>query len=172
MVEKSQYFKNLIKVVVDNSESKDWKSAVDEWKIIDVVEDEKLEESCICGKEHLRYLFTIKNEENGRKLYPIGRLCIKKFERKELKDEVNIKEQLFKLLHAVEDNEFLQLSSEYFSRKLLHYLYEAGAFKATQWNDNDPKKTINFYVICLTKRRELKNRIRKQLLLFLSLIHI
>ncbi|EEQ24580.1 hypothetical protein QP343_07955 [Lactobacillus jensenii] len=167
MVEKSQYFKNLIKVVVDNSESKDWKSAVDEWKIIDVVEDEKLEESCICGKEHLRYLFTIKNEENGRKLYPIGRLCIKKFERKELKDEVNIKEQLFKLLHAVEDNEFLQLSSEYFSRKLLHYLYEAGAFKATQWNDNDPKKTINFYVICLTKRRELKNRIRKQLLLFL-----
>lgn len=167
MVEKSQYFKNLIKVVVDNSESKDWKSAADEWKIIDVVEDEKLEESCICGKEHLRYLFTIKNEENGRKLYPIGRLCIKKFERKELKDEVNIKEQLFKLLHAVEDNEFLQLSSEYFSRKLLHYLYEAGAFKATQWNDNDPKKTINFYVICLTKRRELKNRIRKQLLLFL-----
>lgn len=167
MVEKSQYFKNLIKVVVDNSESKDWKSAVDEWKIIDVVEDEKLEGSCICGKEHLRYLFTIKNEENGRKLYPIGRLCIKKFERKELKDEVNIKEQLFKLLHAVEDNEFLQLSSEYFSRKLLHYLYEAGAFKATQWNDNDPKKTINFYVICLTKRRELKNRIRKQLLLFL-----
>lgn len=167
MVEKSQYFKNLIKVVVDNSESKDWKSAVDEWKIIDVVEDEKLEESCICGKEHLRYLFTIKNEENGRKLYPIGRLCIKKFERKELKDEVNIKEQLLKLLHAVEDNEFLQLSSEYFSRKLLHYLYEAGAFKATQWNDNDPKKTINFYVICLTKRRELKNRIRKQLLLFL-----
>lgn len=167
MVEKSQYFKNLIKVVVDNSESKDWKSAVDEWKIIDVVEDEKLEESCICGKEHLRYLFTIKNEENGRKLYPIGRLCIKKFERKELKDEVNIKEQLFKLLHAVEDNEFLQLSSEYFSRKLLDYLYEAGAFKATQWNDNDPKKTINFYVICLTKRRELKNRIRKQLLLFL-----
>lgn len=167
MVEKSQYFKNLIKVVVDNSESKDWKSAVDEWKIIDVVEDEKLEESCICGKEHLRYLFTIKNEENGRKLYPIGRLCIKKFERKELKYEVNIKEQLFKLLHAVEDNEFLQLSSEYFSRKLLHYLYEAGAFKATQWNDNDPKKTINFYVICLTKRRELKNRIRKQLLLFL-----
>ncbi|MEL0529389.1 hypothetical protein AAC432_06105 [Lactobacillus jensenii] len=167
MVEKSQYFKNLIKVVVDNSESKDWKSAVDEWKIIDVVEDEKLEESCICGKEHLRYLFTIKNEENGRKLYPIGRLCIKKFERKELKDEVNIKEQLFKLLHAVEDNEFLQLSSEYFSRKLLHYLYEAGAFKATQWNDSDPKKTINFYVICLTKRRELKNRIRKQLLLFL-----
>lgn len=140
---------------------------MDEWKIIDVVEDEKLEESCICGKEHLRYLFTIKNEENGRKLYPIGRLCIKKFERKELKDEVNIKEQLFKLLHAVEDNEFLQLSSEYFSRKLLHYLYEAGAFKATQWNDNDPKKTINFYVICLTKRRELKNRIRKQLLLFL-----
>lgn len=167
MVEKSQYFKNLIKVVVDNSESKDWKSAVDEWKIIDVVEDEKLEESCICGKEHLRYLFTIKNEENGRKLYPIGRLCIKKIERKELKDEVSIKEQLFKLLHAVEDNEFLQLSSEYFSRKLLHYLYEAGAFKATQWNDNDPKKTINFYVICLTKRRELKNRIRKQLLLFL-----
>lgn len=37
----------------------------------------------------------------------------------DLKHEVDVKEQLFKLLHAVEENQFLQLSSEYSSRKLL-----------------------------------------------------
>ena len=34
-------------------------SAVAEWDIIDCEEDERLESSCICGKEDLRFLFTI-----------------------------------------------------------------------------------------------------------------
>ena len=102
MVEDSKYLQTLIKNVLDNSESKTWELAVTEWEISDVEEDENLEESCICGKEHLRYLFTIKNKLNGNTLYPIGSSCIKKFERDDLKYEVDVKEQLFKLLHAVE----------------------------------------------------------------------
>ena len=109
MVVQSKYLQTLIKDVMDNSDSNDWDSAVTEWEISDVEEDELLEESCICGKEHLRYLFTIENQLNGNVLYPIGSSCIKKFERDDLKYEVGVKEQLFKLLHAVEDNEFLQL---------------------------------------------------------------
>ena len=77
MIDRSNYFQTLIKDVMDNSESEYWEDAVTEWEIVDVEEDERLEESCICGKEHLRYLFTIKNQLNGNELYPIGSSCIR-----------------------------------------------------------------------------------------------
>ena len=161
MVEDSKYLQTLIKNVLDNSESKTWELAVTEWEISDVEEDENLEESCICGKEHLRYLFTIKNKLNGNTLYPIGSSCIKKFERDDLKYEVDVKEQLFKLLHAVEENQFLQLSSEYFSRKLLLYLYKIGAFKPTKWNKNDPKNDYQFMLNMFNKRKRSENQDKK-----------
>ena len=53
------YKENLIKRVIDASEGRSWESAVAEWEIIDCEEDEHLESSCICGKEDLRFLFTI-----------------------------------------------------------------------------------------------------------------
>lgn len=170
MSEKSKYLETLIKDVIDNSESKSWESAVAEWEITDVEEDEYLEESCICGKEHLRYLFTIENQLNGNALYPIGSSCIKKFERDDLKYEVDVKEQLFKLLHAVEENQFLQLSSEYFSRKLLLYLYEVGAFKPTQWNNNDPKNDYQFMLDMFNKRKRTENQDKKATAIILSSI--
>ena len=152
MLNRSTYSKTLIKDVMDNSESECWDDAVKEWEIVDVEEDECLEESCICGKEHLRYLFTIKNQLNGNRLYPIGSSCIKKFERDDLKLEVDCKEQLFKLLHAVEDNQYLKLSSEFFSRKLLRYLFEVGAFKANQHNNYTPENDYKFMLEMFNKR--------------------
>ena len=68
----SVYYENLKKNVIEHSQADDWHSAVNEWEIDDVEEDETLTESCVCGKENLRYLFTIRNEFNGKKLYPIG----------------------------------------------------------------------------------------------------
>ena len=50
--------------------------------------------------------------------------------------ETVLRESTFKLLHAVEENEYLTLSSELFSRKLLRWLYEQGAFN-TLYNDYD-----------------------------------
>ena len=58
-----------------------------EWDITDWDEDYYLETSCLCGKENLRYLFTITNRENGNRLEPIGSQCIKKFERKDLNEK-------------------------------------------------------------------------------------
>ncbi|WP_169008381.1 hypothetical protein [Faecalispora jeddahensis] len=115
----SSYYRNLIETVLRYSDATEWKAAVLEWCIDDVEEDETLSESCICGKENLRFLFTIRNTVNGQTLYPIGSSCIKKFERSDLDEEVAVKEQLFKLLHAIEDRQFLVLSSDFFSRKLL-----------------------------------------------------
>lgn len=148
----SVYYKNLIQRVIDNSEASDWESAVLEWEVFDCEEDETLLSSCVCGKEELRYLFTIQNTRNGNTLYPIGSSCIKKFERDDLNDDVSIKEQLFRLLHAIENNEYITLSSDLFSRKLLGYLYDEGAFQANSYNGFDPEVDYDFLLKMFNKR--------------------
>ncbi len=45
-------------------------------------------------------------------LFPIGSSCINKFQRKDLRDETALIEEQFRLLHAVESNKYLSLSSE------------------------------------------------------------
>lgn len=95
------YVKNLICKVIDKSESNNWDNAVMEWKIIDCEEDEKCSEICICGKENIKYLYTIKNMYNGNILYPVGSSCITKFDRKDLREKTSLMESQFKLLHAV-----------------------------------------------------------------------
>lgn len=170
MIDRSNYFQTLIKDVMDNSESEYWEDAVTEWEIVDVEEDEHLEESCICGKEHLRYLFTIKNQLNGNELYPIGSSCIKKFERDDLKHLVDVKEQLFKLLHAVEDNQYLQLSSEFFSRKLLRYLLDIGAFEPNQWNNYNPENDYRFMLDMFNKRTRTDKQNKKATAIILGSI--
>lgn len=77
----SIYVERLIKRVIELSQSSDWDTAVAEWEIADCEEDDTLSESCVCGKEHLYYLFTIENAINGNTLFPIGSSCIKKFGR-------------------------------------------------------------------------------------------
>ncbi|MDR2599613.1 MAG: hypothetical protein LBC73_05000 [Oscillospiraceae bacterium] len=155
---RNSYFINLIQTVIGLSVAGDWYSAVEEWYLYDVEEDEFLEESCICGKENLRYLFTIRNEYNGNTLFPIGSSCIKKFERSDLNEEVAAKEQLFKLLHAIENNEFLSLSSNLFTRKLLLYLYEIGAFTPTTYNRYNPENDYQFMLDMFNKRNRMTER--------------
>ena len=47
-------------------------------------------------------------------------------------DEINVRKQLFELLHAVEKGQYLELTPNFLSRKLLKYLYDIGAFQATR----------------------------------------
>ena len=144
MVRSSANFKKLMQAVLEKSEATDWESAIGEWEIDDVEEDKSLEESCVCGKERLRYLFTIRNDINGNYLNPIGSSCINRFGRADLSEEVAVKEQLFKLLHDIEERKFITLSSDFFSRKLLRYLYDIGAFKATEYNKYEPYNDYKF----------------------------
>ena len=58
----SAYVRNLIMRVVQNSESDLWEEAVEEWEIFDCDEDVSCSEICICGKENIKYLYTIRNE--------------------------------------------------------------------------------------------------------------
>lgn len=73
----STYRYKLLKKVIDLSEGNEWDSAVKEWEIDGVEEDEDCSATCVCGKENLRYLFTIQNSKNENTLSPIGSSCIK-----------------------------------------------------------------------------------------------
>lgn len=148
----SAYYENLIQVVLDKSERDNWHQAVVEWVVDDCEEDDECESSCICGKENLKYLFTIRNVLNGNILYPIGSSCIKKFERRELNDTAAIHQQLFKLLHAIENNEFITLSSDLFSKKLLEYFYDEGVFQANSHNHFNPEDDYEFLLKMFRKR--------------------
>lgn len=170
MENQSSYYKNLIKQVLESSESDTWQSTVTEWVIDDVEEDENQLESCICGKENLRYLYTIRNKLNDNLLYTIGSQCIKKFEQEDLTNEINVKEQMFKLLHAVGDNAFLKLSSEFFSRKLLLYLYEQGAFKETKYNNFDANQDYQFILHMFNKRSRTEKQDKKATAIILNSI--
>lgn len=166
----SAYYQNLTQRVIDSSESDTWESAALEWEIFDCEEDGTLEASCICGKENLRYLFTIRNTINENILYPIGSSCIKKFERADLNEKASVKEQLFKLLHAIENNSFLTLSSEFFSRKLLKHLHEIGAFKPTQYNFYKPEADYQFMLNMFNKRSRTLKQEKKATAIILNSI--
>ena len=142
---------NLMHIVIQNSESQQWQESVEEWDIVGYEEDNSCESSCICGKEHIKYLFQIRNRFNGNTLYPIGSTCIKKFGRYDLSEEVDIVEGMFKLLHAVRDNKFIELSSEFFSRKLITSLYQDCAFD-TEYNDYDGTADYKFFLKMFNKR--------------------
>lgn len=114
----SSYRENLIQTVLDNSVGETWNKAVYEWEIVDCIEDDFNESTCICGKENIKYLFRIRNTKNNNELFPIGSSCIKKFNRDDLNELTSVKEKLFQLLHAIQDFKFISLNSDYFSRKL------------------------------------------------------
>ncbi len=147
----NRYIANLIKRVIELSEGDSWEIAVDEWEIVDCEIDEKLSKACVCGKENLKYLFTIRNCVNGNELYPIGSTCINKFERDDLNYEVSVYDDMFKLVHAVKNREQITLDSRYFSRKLLEYLYENDVFVANVYNNFDARKDYYFMLDMFNK---------------------
>jgi hypothetical protein len=72
--------------------------AIREWDIVD--DSEQIEcIDCICGHKNIKYTYTIKNRVNDNILYPLGSSCIKKFECKELLEQLTTatnKNKIFK----------------------------------------------------------------------------
>ena len=150
----SIYVQNLVKTVIDNSYSDSWGAAVMEWDIIDCEEDSEMQGECICGKENIKYLYTIKNKMTGKILYPIGSSCIKKFERARLNDQISIIEGMFKLYNAILSNQRIELNSNFFSKKLLFALYEDGAFVDNCYNSYDGERDYEFMLELFKKRNK------------------
>ena len=156
------YTENLINQVISESDSSTWEDAVQEWEIEDCDEDKECKSSCICGKEELRYLYTIRNQNNGNELFPIGSRCIKKFERDDLNYTTSLYESLFKLLHAIKDKKRIELTTDYFSRKLLDYLYEQDAFKPSEYNGHNGYFDYQFMMDMFNRRLPLTERQRRK----------
>lgn len=76
----------LIQIIIENSESKNFQEAKQEWRVIDCEEGH---DNCICGKKNIVNLFTIKNHLNNKILFPIGSDCVKKFEEDTLNEDLN-----------------------------------------------------------------------------------
>jgi len=148
------YYKNLIQKVIEASHSNTWEDAVQEWEIADCEEDDDCCSSCICGKEGIRYLYTIRNIETGCHLYPIGSFCIKKFNREDLDDEIAVREKMFKLFHAMQNHEDIELPPPYFSRKMLKILYERDVFPDTKYNRYDGYNDYLFLLDMFNKKNK------------------
>lgn len=158
----SKYSNNLISTVLSLSSSKEWGTAVEEWSIISCSEDRSCTTRCVCGKEGLRYLFRLRNNITGNILFPIGSSCINKFGIKSLMEEASVRESLFKLLHAVEENGYVQLNSDFFSRKLLKYLYFKGAFPPNQYNKGNGYNDYQFMLDMFNKRTRITDAQRRK----------
>lgn len=145
------YIDNLVCKVIESSKANTWDAAVLEWEITDCIEDPSCTSTCICGKENLKYRYTITNTKTYKHLIPIGSSCIHKFERKDLDEKTSLTEQTFRLLHAVEQNKYLTFSSDLFSRKLLLWLYNEKAF-STAYNGYNGIKDYEFMLKMFNKR--------------------
>lgn len=154
----SVYRNSLIENILENSQSDQWEKAVLEWEIFDVSEDVESKSSCICGKENIKYLFSIRNVLNGNMLSPIGSSCIKKFGRSDLRKLTFLYEQLFKLKHKLERGEYIEFSSSLFSRRLLDFLYDNGAFVDNKYNNFNGRRDYYFLTNIFNMRTPMSTR--------------
>ncbi|GAP05070.1 hypothetical protein [Fructobacillus tropaeoli] len=136
-MQNNNYVKQLIWTVIENSEASNWDEAVKEWSVVGFDTARNADGECVCGQDNLYYLYTIRNDKNGNELSPIGSSCIKKFEREDLNAKVETLEKQLKLLHALENKNFITLSKKFFSKKLLKYLFDRGAFEDQNYDSED-----------------------------------
>lgn len=162
-MEGNRYYEKLLKTVIDHSDSKTWKECVLEWKIINCFIDEDCDSTCICGKNGIKYLFEIENTFNGNRLYPIGSKCIKLFERKDLDEITRVTEELYELLKKIEKNNFISFNSKNFSRRLLRYLYDDGAFIPTKYNHYEGYNDYDFMLKMFNQRKPINVYERKKI---------
>lgn len=143
-------FKELERVVILESESNLWDSAVLEWEVIGFEEDSSGQGTCVCGHLYLVEMFTIRNVRNGNVLHPIGNVCVHKFGRQDLNSEVALLSRLHKLRTAIPEQ--VSLTKEYFSRALLGHLDSKGAFTPDRWNSHNGKNDYQFLLDMFNKR--------------------
>lgn len=151
----------LQEVVLTYSESNNWEEARFEWDIEKCVEGTA---TCICGQSNLRYLYGIKNRQNGKELYPVGTTCIKRFDHgSSVFENYDVWECLYHLRDDIKRYNYgpiFELNSSIFSKKLFKFMYNIGIFKPTPYNKNDPANDWKFMIDMFNKPKE--NRSEKQ----------
>lgn len=147
----SYSFEALKNAVIEASEADNWEDAVKEWEVVSCEEDDTLSESCICGQEQLRYLYTIRNLNNENELYPIGSSCINRFGRESMTDDADFLCKLSMLNHMggqLWRCNWHDLKS-YLSRRMIEWLWDSGVFEDTF---SDGKETYDMMLDIFNKR--------------------
>ena len=65
-------------------------------------------------------------------------------------------------MHAIKDKKRIELTKEYFSRKLLDYLYEQDAFQPSEYNGHDGYFDYQFMTDMFNRRLPLTERQRRK----------
>lgn len=154
---------NLFDIVVSKSNSDIWEDAVSEWDIIAYEEDEDCDSSCVCGHSPIKYLYTIQNRDNDNIIFPIGSECIKKFNRDDLKEKIDIIESMFELFKAIKNEEYIELDKKLFSKKLIKHLYEQNVFEPNKYNNFDAYNDYEFMLKMFRKRKERTEKEKRKI---------
>lgn len=144
----------LERAVVAASLASTWEHAVQEWEVISLEEDPAGLGICVCGHPDLVKLFTIENRINGELLHPIGSVCVNHFGVEELNRDVTLLGGLLALRSALQQGKPVTLTSEYFTRAMLHDLYEQGALPPDQYNDGRSEVDYEFLLAMFNKRHK------------------
>jgi hypothetical protein len=147
-------FETLKKVIEANSAANDFYRAVHEWNVTAVEEHPSNEGECLCGQQDLLYMYTIHNQHTGRLLEYIGSTCVQHFKNSALNLQVAVFRGLFELRKKILAGDRISLTTDYFSREILKWLYEEGAFPATTYNGNDGEKDYLFLLDMFNKRNK------------------
>jgi hypothetical protein len=134
---KTANFQALRRAVTEASTASKWKTGVLEWEVTSVAEHPTSGGECVCGQTNLLWLYTIKNTDNGAELFPIGSTCVNHFERTDLNRQVAVFRKLLFIRSAAREGKQIALTTEYFSRAVFDYLYDAGVFTPDRYNEND-----------------------------------
>lgn len=147
-------FETLKRVVESESVADDFFNAVLEWNVVELEEHPTGEGECVCGQQNLVKMFTIRNHRNGAVLFPIGSHCVNHFGREDLNLQVTVFSNLFALRKSILAGERIALTSEYFSRAVLKWLLDEGAFPADKWNGYDGENDYLFLIDMFNKRKK------------------
>lgn len=140
--------------IICKSENKEWKEAVKEWKIENCFEDTTRNRECICGKEHPQYKYKLVNKKNGKVIYPISKKCIKKLGREELDREAEMYVQKMSLEHRMAKGDYLSISDEDLSKRVIKHMYDNGVFEGNEYNGQNGERDYQFLIDMKNKKNK------------------
>lgn len=147
-------FETLKRVVESESVATDFHHAVHEWNVVELEEHPTGEGECVCGQQNLVKMFTIRNHRNAAELFPIGSHCVNHFGREDLDLQVKVFSDLLSLRKSILEGQRITLTSEFFSRAMLKWLFDGGALPADQWNGYDAELDYQFLLDMFNKHNK------------------
>lgn len=145
-------FQALRSAVIAASDADKWKKALLEWDVTSLEEHPTSDGVCVCGQTGLLWMYTITNDANGAELFPIGSSCVNHFGRTDLNRRVDVFHKLALVQATANAGKPVEMTTEFFSRAALKFLFEEGAFTPDSYNYGDGVNDYEFLLKMFGKR--------------------